>query len=359
MLSFDTTNIRNSRKELKQHHEWLGSLIVEEIEHLLPEIIHGLKIPTVLSTAAKERVEFSLRGRRGFRALPKEKRKKAIKLLEEFAFSNTLRRVQHIVSTQVSSSSSTPFRSPVDDIELTNLVPSQISQSEGLSTGFFGIGLSEAQRIAELSKPNLSAADPRVINIRESTTSKTVIAQKTDRQEFLEVPNIPIELQEPLIGRDVRGLVGLLVADRLVGFIEPEASRLVPENVEKINVPAKGLYRSLELDQLLAAYHNFAVEEEVKKSPENLTELRLIDRLLVAMENEAQWSRINKRRFHLINKKHSPGLSPMELEELEKLQKLAAQQMYAALDLPFTELAMVETYVRSLGLNDHSQLPAA
>jgi hypothetical protein len=81
-------------------------------------------------------------------------------------------------------------------------------------------------------------------------------------------------------------------------------------------------------------------------------ELRLLDALIVSIENEEQWARINTRRFHLINKKHSIGLRSEELQELNALDALAEKQMHAVQQLPFVELAMLKTYARRLGFEE-------
>lgn len=54
--------------------------------------------------------------------------------------------------------------------------------------------------------------------------------------------------------------------------------------------------------------------------------------------NTAKWAAINKRRFHLISKKHSrAGLSSAENAELEELQLLADKHADSVRALPIHE----------------------
>jgi len=177
------------------------------------------------------------------------------------------------------------------------------------------------------------------------------VSDKEDIPECtLEIPDIPIELQESLADRDVRDLLALIRDGKLVSFIDPSVENLIPKGIKIIRVPRTKIYGALSLDRLIATYHDLAASDEV--SPDLDDELRLLDALIVAMEHEAQWSRINTRRFHLINKKHSLGLQGDEEEELDALDQLAERLMYAVQDLPFAELAMLKTYARRLGFEE-------
>ena len=189
---------------------------------------------------------------------------------------------------------------------------------------------------------------------REDAVAKTIFTTRSHEVSILDVPNIPIELQEPIAGRDVRGLIALLRAGKLVAFLEPSASDLIPRGIEKIRVPSKRVYGSLRSEDLLSEFHGLAVSESVNQSTESANELRLLDVLLASLENEGQWSRVNRRRFHLINKKYAMGLTPEEVDELDTLQRLTEKQMYTAVKIPFTELAMLESYARSLGFHEDS-----
>jgi hypothetical protein len=170
--------------------------------------------------------------------------------------------------------------------------------------------------------------------------------------ELLKLPNVPIELQEQLAGRDIRGLAALLDDNRLITLMEPAAAVFVNRRMEKILVADKNVYRKLNIEALLDEYHKIVRSQSLEIPQDAATELRLLDALLVSLENEAQWGRINKRRFHLITKKHSIGLSRFETDELEELQALAEKQADTAQPLPFLDLAMLKDYARKIGIND-------
>jgi hypothetical protein len=341
----DSTDVSGA---LRADPALLESLIIEEIERALPSAIHSIYIPQVLDRSTRKRLESSVTGRKGFRALPRAKRTQAIAQLEECVFSDALRTVQHIVSTKSEGSSNQLFYWSADDTVSETKWRQAFSESEA-SLQNYDIPVNLAEETLTQSNPDeVNAAEMQLTKLPDSRTATPIALAAEKRLEIVEVPSIPIELQEPLVGRNVRGLTALLQGNRIVAFIEPDVAKIIPADIEKIAVPDKKIYRSLKVETLLAEYHTLAVTERLHERTELLTELRLIDMLLTALENDAQWSRINRRRFHLINKKYSIGLSPDEAIDLEELDVLATKRMYAALDLPFNELAMLESYARTL-----------
>lgn len=363
MESLVETGLHHLAEDVRGDVETLEKLVVDEIERSLPEIIAGLRIPTPLDRSARQRIEFKLMGRRGFRPLRGGERLSAIEQLKHQDFSTVLRDIQQIVSSGAHATASGRFvRQKEADFELTNQVPSRFSAAEAAvagtfsTTAFMSIEAETSSDVNKTIRADSNALQRQsVLGVSaEGTLAKTVLAAKTHEAYTLEVPNTPIELQEPLAERDIRGLIALLRAGKLVAFLEPSASDLIPRGIERIRVPNKRVYRSLRSEDLLSEYHRLAVSEKVDQSPERSNELRLLDALLVSLENEAQWSRINGRRFHLINKKHAVGLTSEELDELDTLQCLAQKQMYTDLKLPFGELAMLESYARNLGFQENS-----
>ena len=105
-----------------------------------------------------------------------------------------------------------------------------------------------------------------------------------------------------IVGRDIRGLIALLRRGKIVAFVEEVAGQLVSEDVEKIEIPNKKVFAKLDLAGLIAEYHALSSIENLHENAQRLKEFRLIDALLVAVENDEQWSRINARRFHLITR---------------------------------------------------------
>ena len=68
----------------------LGDFIAQEIEFLLPDVIQSLQIPVVPDAGAKRRLEYSLKGAKGFRAIKKNARNKAVDKLKAIAFADAL-----------------------------------------------------------------------------------------------------------------------------------------------------------------------------------------------------------------------------------------------------------------------------
>ena len=342
----------------------LRYLIVDEIERSLPGIISGLQIPPPLDRNTKRVFEFKLTGRKGFRPLRNKDRQSVIRQLEHEAFSSVLRTVQQAAMTNIHSSSSRKIVKEEAVWELTNTRPLQLGKSAGIVTTTVPATVTRvaAQEISNFPKTAGGAGSNLVQLVQrllvespsEGTNAGTDLAREANIEDMLEIPNIPVELQEPLAQRDICGLIAVLKAGRLVAFVEPAATHLIPKGLDKIQVPTKRLFRRLIVEDLLSEYYRLAMYEDIDQSAEHSDELRFLDALLISLENEAQWSRINRRRFHLITKKHAGDLTVVEESELGKLQELADKRMHAALELPFNELAILETYASSLAISEPS-----
>lgn len=325
--------------------------IVQEIEYLLPQVIQSLRI-SVLDENVKRRLEVGLLGRKGFRTLPKSARQKAIDRLEDNSFATVLRNVQQLESIE-SQGNSTTTGCLIDLTELEEtkilLLPTEVGDevyAGSRDIAFMRSGgkhpfqgdISENSLLIEVKAGGIAAAN-------------TSLSEMEKEEAVIQVPKLPIELQEPIAGRNIRGLVALLRGGKLVAFLEKLAGKLVGDDVEKIDVPRKKVFARLDVNALMTAYHELSVVENLVEPSDVKMELRLMNALLVAMENEEQWSRINLRRFHLITKDCSLGLTEQETVELQQLENLAEQQMYLGAELPFAELAMLETYAASLRLD--------
>lgn len=363
MESLVETSLSNLLQGIEGDPAALSALIVDEIERSLPEIISGLQIPQPLDRSAIQLLEFRLMARKGFRSSTAGDKKKAIKRLTDESFSKVLRKIQQIMSNGAQASTTGRFLWREQDYpELTNQPLPQVNEAETVvRKPFRPITLQSTQQetvdpLNGTVKPDSDTVQQEVISgtFPEDMLAKTTITPQIYNGDILEVPKVPIELQEPLAGRDIRGLIALLRAGRLVAFLDPLASYLIPKGIEKIPVPTKKSYESLKSEDVQSEYHRLVVSETANHSQELSNEFQLLDALLVSLENEAQWSRINRRRFHLISKKYVTGLAPQESEELDALQSLAQKQMYTALELPFAELAMLEEYARNLGFQENS-----
>jgi hypothetical protein len=337
-------DMRFERNALGYNEELAGDFLVQQIEYLLPDVIESLQIPVLLDRGSKQRLEYSLRGEKGFRALPKKRRNKAIQQLKDSAFVDVLRSVQQIASMQSWHNSSN--QSTFVDLSKTEHTASTFYMD---SATVNDLGQNGVHGSLLLGEERFSAPDKTIVGETKSATDVTKSSVR-ERIDVFEVPKVPVEIQEPVVGRDIRGLLALLRGNRVVAFVENIAGQLIGDDVEKIEVPKKKIFGKLDFAELFAEYQALSSKRDLQHDTNLLTEFRLLDALLVAVENDQQWSRVNTRRSHLIIKKYTVVLSPDEDEELEKLDQLTRRRMYSAQDLPFSELAMLEAYAASLEL---------
>lgn len=334
----------------------LQTLVIDEIERSLPNIISNLSIPPQPDFHHSQLLQFRLDGRPGFRRLNPSEREAATRQLENEKFLRSLRSAQEVFSNSIlagtlKNSQIVLTDRSEEDKGFADSAPHVLQPRDTLRLDTF------SPFDHEPINTDLTPAGTQVFqgelpfdDVSEALVSKTARNDADLVEPVLEIPDIPIELQEPLINRDIRDLFAIIRADKLVSFLDSSVKSPIPRGVKKIRIPKTRIYAALNLDRLIQKYHDIAVTEEL--SQELNDELRLLDSLIEAMEHEAQWSRINTRRFHLINKKHSIGLQGDEEKELDTLDKLAERQMYAVQDLPFAELAMLKTYARRLGFEE-------
>jgi len=324
-------------------------LIFDEIERSLPKIISDLEIPHAVDLNTMHLLQYRLRTGRGFRPFTAAEKQQSIEQLKHEAFLRNLRKVRELDSEDLSSTSAGESNLQQELLwEGTNTRPFGLREREDLTEihTFKGEYIINWQTASFVSPKPLSpnVQEQTMVDVVEGALPKAILdIEKEDN--ILELPDTPIELQEPVAQRDVRRLIALLKDGRLLTFIDPAMNDLIPRDIDRIQVPDLEIYRSLNLEELMSEYHNLIAEESVPR----FAELRLLDALIVSLENEAQWSRINKRRFHLITKKHSLGLDSAESDELEQLQHLADMHADSAQPLPFTELAMLKDFARKLG----------
>jgi hypothetical protein len=340
----------------------VGALVVSHIEHSLSEIIGALEIPKPMDRDARRTLEFSLMGRPGFRALPRTDMRRVIEQLKNEDFGQTLRHAMLLRENggQVGTSGVMGAAYGSSDLDVTDLRPFGLGEAldlESVPSPFESMTAADIQGVGPLKGFRLEETaetvqtPSRFAGIDRALLSRAEPSPLEAEIAKIQVPDDPIELRESLIGRDVRNQIALLRAGKVVAFVPLEAKEVISGGIHQIPVPNKRLYASLRFDDLLKEYHSLASEPEIEKVKplEIKSEIELIDALLASLENEEQWTRINKRRFHLINKKQAQGLNPDEDLELSELQKVAQKRMYAAGGLPFAELARLEDYVRKLG----------
>jgi hypothetical protein len=355
MLSTEEVDLGLLLVEFSEDSQSLEALIIDEIERSLPDIISKLKIPPLSNMHHDQLLEFRLAGRPGFRRLNSSERETAARQLEHEKFLGSLRKVQEAFSNGILAGTSKRSETLLTDSSDGDKV-SVASASHIVHTRDTPTPESSSRFDHETIKTVFASAGSHVLqgdlpfDVSETPMSKTVRDEEDLVEPALEIPDIPIELQEPLANRDIRDLFAVIKADKLVSFLDSSVKSRTPKGVRKIRVPNTRIYAALNLDRLIEKYHGLAVSEELTQDADD--ELRLLDSLIGAMEHEAQWSRINTRRFHLINKKHSIGLQGDEEKELDTLDKLAERQMYMVQDLPFAELAMLKTYARRLGFEE-------
>ncbi len=334
--------------------EALKTLVIYEIEHSLPNIISSLKIPPPIEKHRLQVFEFRLAGKPGFRRLNSDEREKIAQQLQKETFLRSLRRAQEAFLNGVHAGTIKHGAGiSADQAEGSRVVADPFSQSMSTTYPQAPEVASEVKEQADFMDVPATAHDLQgalPFETSDSLLAKTVRDYEERPELILEIPDIPIELQEPLANRDIRDLIALFKGGRLVGFLDVVVDELIPRNIEKIRVPRRNTYAALNLENLIAAYHDLAVTDLITRDLAD--ELRLLDALIASIENEEQWARINTRRFHLINKKHSIGLQSEEVEELDALDALAEKQMHAVQQLPFAELAMLKTYARRLGFEE-------
>jgi hypothetical protein len=331
----------------------LKELIIDEIERSLPKIISGLEMPPPIDTHELHILQHRLRAGRGFRPLSPAERVKSVEKLKHEGFLKTLRKVQEqaLLDLSFNNTGAGVCREPFS-LETTNTRP-----WHGVREDLTEIGVPEIKDIEKLESATISSPKAGYAILQEQTRverpGELVSKAAPDiesKQSILEIPNTPIELQEPVAQRNVSGLIAVLKDGRLLTFVEPATLDLIPKDVDTIPIPDKRVFHSLNLDNLMSEYHDLAVAQ----STAHAVELRLLDALIVSLENEAQWSRINKRRFHLITKRHSVGLDSAQNDELEELQRLADKHADSVQAIPFSELAMLQEYARKLGFLEGS-----
>jgi hypothetical protein len=342
---------------LVQNPAVVRALVIDEIERALPRIISSLDIAPELDEHSKHLLQYRLRVGKGFRPFTPAQRKKTVEQLQHESFVRSLRRVQDLAINKLQASGNILSSSEVFSESGNTRVPAIKEIGDMAETRILSdIKTHEPEANDVAATPEISPLDGNTSGaFVEALLPNTLVEVEEAAEDILKLSDVSIELQEPVAQRDVRGLLALLKGDKLITFVEPDTGSIVARMFEKIEVPDKEVYRSLNVEDLMTEYHALIRSH----SPDEVaTELRLLDALLVSLENEAQWSRINKRRFHLITKKHSIGLTETEVTELEELQSIAERQADLVQGLPFAELAMLKDYARRLGFNDTESAPA-
>jgi hypothetical protein len=349
------TAIGNLPPHLVENSAAVTRLVIEEIERALPMIISEMKMPSRLDESILGQIRYRLKVGKGFRPYTPTRRKQAVEQLQHEAYLRSLRKIQEVASLDLRTNSNKDASRSEPVLESANTIT-----RGSIEPADTRILVAASLTPAELQPDATFMGDPKISPLQEDASFPTANSVQLDtptgidksREDLLKLPNVPIELHEPVAQRDVRRLLALFRDSKLITFVEPETGTLVPATIEKIQVPGKKVYRSLNIEELVSEYHSILESHSSNLSEEVATELRLLDALLSSLENEAQWSRINNRRFHLITKKHSLGLTPLETEELNELQALADKQADSAQNLPFVELAMLKDYARKLGFGN-------
>jgi hypothetical protein len=356
MQQTENQNILSFLSAVSLDPDILGITLIDEIERCLPDVIVQLRIPPGATRQQTQIIENRLAGKPGFRRFSAGERNQIAEQLEDEAFLRSLRRVQESLSDGVEAGTAKHARVYVTDTpEATKVLPDTVPDTAPQGKARIIPKSSPTHDDSLIAPIPLGSSSTQQVELPfEISEAASVNSNQIDRgptEGILEVSDLPIELHETLAGRDIRGLLALIKADRLVGFIEPTVGNLLPREVKRIHVPNTEMYKNLNLEDLITGFHELAASDDdhVRKGD---SEFVLLDLLIAAIEHESQWARINVRRFHLINKKHVIGLHEQESEELRILDQLAQRQMYAAQPLPFAELATLRTFARRLGFED-------
>lgn len=328
----------------------VSELVIDCVERALPQIISELDIPNPMSRTARGMLHAKLTGRPGFRQLQgTSARNEAMEKLRAEKIRRILRITQSKIALQPTDTNTFSV-TDVEDFGRGGSYPLhwlQGAATQAITTEV----LARADRETEV----IYSTETDRIEPSAQVPTQTSLAVQVE--EGLSAESLKPELPEPLSGGRISGYKALLKQGRLLGFLRDVVEDLLPRYVEAIDVPDRPVYRSLNYRMLLDRYRSLApaVTRSEPVPVELVKELRLVDALLDALDIEEHWAGINKRRFHLITKKHTRGLRAEEESELAKLQDLAGRRVATLAPLPFDELARLEEYAKKASLKQDSK----
>ena len=323
----------------------ISELVIDYIEQALPQIISELDVPVPMSPTTRFTLHAKLTGRPGFRQLQgTSARNEAMEKLRAEEIRRILRVTQSNIALQLTDTNTFSV-TDVEDFGRggSHLLPwLQGATTQPITTAVLAMADRETAVIYS----------PETDRIEPSEQFSTQASLAVQVEEGLSAESLKPELPVPLSGGRISGYKALLKQGKLLGFLRDVVEDLLPRDVEAIDVPDEPVYRSLDYGMLLDRYRSIApaVTRSEPVPVEIAMELRLVDALLDGLDIEEHWAGINKRRFHLITKKHTRGLRAEEESELAKLQDLAGRRVTTLAPLPFEELARLEEYVKKASL---------
>jgi len=318
----------------------VSRLVIDFIERSLPQLIAELEIPPPMSSEQRGLLQLRLAGK-GFRPVAEKRRQE---LMQEFD-TEGVRQLFRGVRAKAATSESHFLSGQQTTLSLvassssdwqTLLVPSQAAMTvtlEGKEPESHGIKIA----------PQIDLPDVDVLMPFPGGT----FSQERKEPVGLDLETVELERPEPLAGTDIRGKLAVVEEDQLRGFLSGALRQVVQRTPKVIEVPDRALYSALNYSSIISEYKTAASKlTSAEADPKLPAEIRLLDSLLDALSLEEQWENINQRRFHLIVKRHTRGLSVEEDSELGELQELARRRSKSVAPLPFAELARLESYVR-------------
>lgn len=312
----------------------VADLVVSYIEQSLPSILQEVSLPKTMSPTQRSTERNRLRGKHGYRQVPKSARPLIQAKLDQAdrvdAFWNVRNQIKQASLPTASATLGPAFTVPIDASAAPSVMRREIRD---FTETFLPVR-------SHSFTGNRTAWNPRQDSTAELSESTVRDIQASS---FL----------GRLSGADARGKFALIQKGRLIEFVDVKlASADLLPGTQQIEVPIQDLYKKLDLTALMKAYSRLAQGQPLSSSLSRVTEARLIDALVAALELEEQWGVLNRHRLYLITKRHTAGLRAGENRELERLQDVARERANRIAPRPLSTVEFLKDYVQKAGLSD-------
>jgi hypothetical protein len=322
--------------------EIIALAVIDCIEQTLPTIVEDLELPAEMSSTERKIQSSRLEQRPGFRRYPKSNRAAISDRLRQETNRDSFRIVRRqIQSTDLST-------------DLANVRADFIGRDSSTSTSGKPASASSSSVFVASATAFSHAGEPARPRARTATDC-VIIPEDIDADAIrqYELPDDSDDQHSRLHGSDIREKFAIIFKGRVMRLSStaPPAGTM-PSGSEQVRVPNDDVYKFADSSNLLRRYTYLGTL--ASSNPAIARETRLIEALLDMLELEEQWENINRRRFHLITKKHLRGLRRQESDELDRLQTLAKQRADVLHPLPGSTAELLLDYSRRAGLLDES-----
>lgn len=316
----------------------VSDTMISVIEQALPRIIQDVTLPAKMSATQRTAEIGRLQGRPGFKQASKSARPFVQARLDQ--------------------------ANKVDAIWQVRAQLKQLSRSESSTT--IGVPASETSAMASVELETMRQPTPNFTEILLRVPSSNSVTGAPSKLRASQNSSVidPAESNLPthpmpsshakLLGTDVRGKFALIQKGRLIDLVDSKLSvyELQP-GTQQIAIPVQDLFRTLDLNALLATYARLSqLQTPATSGLSRSSEAKLIEALITSLELEEQWSALNRRRLYLITKRHTASLRESEHRELDRLQDLARDRANRVAPLPFSTIEFLKEYAQKSGLSD-------